>query len=90
VTRVDVRDHRLDFLGPGQVGAFVIDVDARGGRHLRAQPFDVRRVSEAVEHDARAPGGERLRDTESDSAGRAGDQCELAFEHDGVPVQSSG
>lgn len=82
VAQIDVREHRLDLVGFREVGAFVVDIDARFGGELRAQPFDLGRVSETVEHDARALCGERPGDAQSDAAGGAGDECELAFEHD--------
>lgn len=81
VPRIDVRDHGLDLVGFRQVGAFVVDVDAVFGREFRSQSLDLRRITETVEHETGATTRERLCDTQSDAAGRAGDECKLAFEH---------
>jgi hypothetical protein len=64
---------------PRQVGAFEAHLHAVLGRQLRAQPFDLGRIAEAVEHEVGAAGGQRMRDAQADPAGRAGDECRLAF-----------
>ncbi len=79
VERAGLRHHRLDRLGPGQVGVAV------AGAELGAELFDLRRVAEAVQDDLRALGGERSGDGEADPGGGAGDEGGLAFEeHGGV------
>jgi hypothetical protein len=51
-----------------------------------AQAFDLGGVSEAVENNACALRGQRLRDAKADAGGRSGDECGLADEHVRSPV----
>ena len=80
-------DHRLDRLGPGQVGVAIAGADA-SGLDLRAHGLDLRRVAEAVEHHVRAFGRERAGDGEADAGGGAGDERGLALEKHELPFNS--
>ena len=51
-----------------------------------AQPLDLGRIAEPVQHDVAALGGERAGDAEPDPAGRTGDHGGLAFQHQISPA----
>ena len=66
---------RFDLGGLGHVGAVVDRSESL------ASLVDIVRVAEAVDHQLRAFGGQRLRNRKADARGRTGDQRDLAFEN---------
>ena len=66
--------HRRDRRRVGHIGAVVDRAD------FAALALDVRGGAEAVDHQLRALGGERLGDGEADARGGSCDECDFAFE----------
>ena len=54
----------------------------RGGQHFSAWAFD---VAKAVEHDVGALARQRFSDTQTNTAGRTGDEGSFAFKHEKSP-----
>ena len=81
-----VADHLLDRFLLRQVRAVVAHGHAVLGRESGAKLFDGVGVAETVQHDVRAVGGKRGGDSQSDTAGRSGDQCRQSLEHGALRV----
>ena len=77
--------HRFDLVGFGQIRAIVMRGDAKFGFKRFAGGLDFVLVAKAVEHDIRPGPCKGLGHGKTDAAGRSGNKCAFACQHDVSP-----